>query len=190
MNLPLIEQQDFKNKNFTTTLLEKAEYDDCTFLNCDFSNTNLSNVIFIDCTFKTCNFSNTILNQTSFRAVHFEDSKLIGVPFNMCNNFLLAFNFTNCTLNFSSFYNLKIKNSTFNNCNLLEVDFTETDATQSIFENCNFKHAQFNRSILEKVDFRGSKNFIIHPGDNKITKAKFLKEDLIGLLQYYNIIIE
>lgn len=190
MNLPLIEQQDFKNNNFTTAPLEKAEYDDCTFLNCDFSNTNLSNVIFIDCTFKTCNFSNTILNQTSFRAVHFEDSKLIGLHFNTCNDFLLAFNFTNCILNFSSFYKLKIKNSIFKNCNLQEVDFSQTDATQSIFEDCDFKHAQFNRSILEKADFRGSKNFVIHPEDNKITKAKFLKEDLMGLLQRYNIIIE
>jgi len=70
---------------------------------------------------------------------------------------------------------------------LQQVDFTEADLTNSIFNNCEFKSAIFERTTLEKSDFRTSYNYIIDPEKNKIKKAKFSMPEVLGLLRKYNI---
>ena len=60
--------------------------------------------------------------------------------------FLLQFSFTDCQLNFSSFYQLKIFNTNFINCNLQEVDFTESILKCAVFDQCHFKEAIFERN--------------------------------------------
>jgi uncharacterized protein YjbI with pentapeptide repeats len=110
--------------------------------------------------------------------------------FDDCNKFLLSFEFENCILNFSSFYKLKIKNTHFNNCKLEEVEFVGTDLTNSVFKNCDFRKAAFENTLLEKADLRTSFNFSINPETNKISKAKFSKQNIIGLLDNYKIIVE
>ena len=47
MNTIFIEDKTFDKKNFTQTLLEKGEYENCIFSTCDFSNVDLSNIIFL-----------------------------------------------------------------------------------------------------------------------------------------------
>ena len=59
MYLPLMDNQDFKSKNYIANRLPKAEYNDCTFTNCNFENSDLSNSSFLECDFVCCNFSNT-----------------------------------------------------------------------------------------------------------------------------------
>ncbi len=186
----LIIDKEFKNINFLDVIFEKAEYDNCLFLNCNFSTVNLSDVIFSDCTFVSCDFSMAKTTNTSFKTATFKECKLLGLHFNECNNFLLAFYFENCILNFSSFSRLKLKKTIFNNCSLNEVDFSETNLMNAIFNNCNLSGAIFNNSNLENVDFRTSSNFSIDPTNNQIKKAKFSLLGSIGLLNKYDIIIE
>jgi uncharacterized protein YjbI with pentapeptide repeats len=95
---------------------------------------------------------------------------------------MLVFEFEDCVMDYVSFYELKLPNTTFKNCQLHEVDFSEADFTNSIFDNCDFRLSTFNNSILEKVDFQTSYNFEIHPMVNRIKKAKFSKENILGLL--------
>ena len=115
---------------------------------------------------------------------------MIGVKFNECDPFLLQFSFKDCQLNFSSFYQLKIPNTKFNNCNLQEVDFTEAILISSVFDQCDFKRAIFDRTNLEKSDFRTAFNFNISPEDNRLKGAKFSKDNLFGLLSEYKIVVE
>jgi uncharacterized protein YjbI with pentapeptide repeats len=93
-------------------------------------------------------------------------------------------------LNFSSFYQLKILNTKFNNCNLEEVDFTEAQISNAVFENCDLKNAVFDQTNLENSDFRTAFNFIIQPNQNKLKNAKFNRDSIEGLLTEFKITIE
>ena len=114
----------------------------------------------------------------------------MGLRFDDCNPFLLALDFEGCLLNFSSFYGLKLKKTAFKNCNLEEVEFSETDLTSANFENANLLKATFERSILESADFRTASNFSIDPELNRMSKAKFSSQNIVGLLHKYKIIVQ
>lgn len=185
----LIDSQHFSNIDFTENPFKKAEYDNCTFTNCNFTEVDLSSVTFIECEFDTCNFSNANIKYTTFREVDFRDCKMIGLQFQDCNPFLLSFTFSNCQLQFSSFYKLKLKGIRFSNCNLNQVNFVEADLSNGLFDNCDFKHAIFEKTNLKNSDLSSSENFVINPENNTITRAKFSKENVLGLLYHYQISI-
>jgi uncharacterized protein YjbI with pentapeptide repeats len=115
---------------------------------------------------------------------------MLGLRFDDCAAFGLAFSFENCTLNHSSFYKLKVKLTKFQGCSLIAVDFTETDLTQSNFAKSDLKDAVFERSNLEKCDFRTAFNYAFDPELNRIKKAKFSRDAVVGLLAKYPIEIE
>lgn len=182
-----IPDQNFKGIDFSEKGIEKAEYENCEFDNCIFANSNLSEFSFEDCTFTNCDFSNTKITGTAFKNVEFENCKLIGLQFDECNPFLLEFRFSNCILNYSSFYTLKLKGTKFSSCILHEVDFTDTQLPGANFTDCDFSAAVFNGTNLQKADFRTSINFSINPEQNLIAGAKFSMETLPGLLHKYKI---
>ena len=113
MSKEFIENIHYKGENFTEKPLKMAEYENCTFSNCIFYEANLSDTHFTDCEFDNCDLSMAKLYQTAFKEVIFKNCKLLGLRFDHCNSFLLSFNFNACTLNFSSFYQLKLKNTHF-----------------------------------------------------------------------------
>jgi uncharacterized protein YjbI with pentapeptide repeats len=115
---------------------------------------------------------------------------MLGLRFETCNEFGLSFSFQGCQLNHSSFYKLSIKKTNFRDTQLQEIDFTEADLTAAIFDNCNLQRATFERTVLEKADLRTSYNYSIDPALNRIKKAKFSLNGVIGLLEKYDIEIE
>jgi uncharacterized protein YjbI with pentapeptide repeats len=186
-----MQEEYFTDKHFNKLVqLEKGEYDQCNFQNCDFSSYDFSSFSFNDCFFQGCNFSLATLTKTAFRDTHFKDCKMLGLRFDTCNEFGLSFSFDTCQLDHASFYKLKIKKTVFNNCQLVAVDFTETDLSNAVFSHCNLAQAMFERSLLEKVDFRTAYHYTIHPEHNRIKKAKFSAMGLSGLLEHYDIEID
>lgn len=105
-----------------------------------------------------------------------------GLHFEACNPFLLEYQFTQCVLNLSSFYQTKSKKTSFQNCTLHEVDFTEADFSEAKFDTCDLAGALFDRTVLEKADFRSAINYTISPALNRLKKAKFSQDGLAGLL--------
>jgi uncharacterized protein YjbI with pentapeptide repeats len=130
------------------------------------------------------------LERTAIRDIVFKECKMLGLHFEHCNEFGLAFSFEDCQLDHSSFYRTKIKKTTFKNSSLKESDFSECDLTGSIFENCDLAGALFENTILEKADFRSSFNYSIDPELNRIRKAKFSISEISGLLNKYDIEID
>ncbi len=187
---PYFNELIFKGIDYTKTSIVKGEYDGCTFIGCDFSNVHASNIGFVYCEFINCNFSNTIVANSAFKSVKFIECKIIGVKFYECDSFLLALHFEKCQLNLSSFYQLKIPNTNFLNCNLQEIDFSETTLSKATFDNCDLKNAIFDRTNIENANFITSFNFEINPSKNKIKKANFSQTNVIGLLTAFNIIVE
>jgi uncharacterized protein YjbI with pentapeptide repeats len=170
--------------------LTKGEYEGCTFNSCNFSDSDLSGNKFSDCTFNGCNLSLAKLNKTALRDVEFKDCKMLGLRFDNCNDFGLSFSLDGCQLNHSSFYKMSIKKTVFKNSQLQETDFSEADLTGAMFDNCNLTNATFAQTNLEKADLRTSYNYSIDPENNRLKKAKFSMEGVIGLLDKYDIEIE
>jgi fluoroquinolone resistance protein len=186
----LIEGEIFDKIDFRIEQLPKGEYDSCQFKNCDFSNGDFSGIIFLDCTFVSCNLSMVKMTKTTFSNVLFKDSKLLGTVFNQCNSIGITFKFEDCFLDNSSFYQLKIRNTLFKNTRLHDVDFTETDLISAVFMNCDLNNVKFENTLLEKADFRTSYNYILDPTRNRIKKAKFSLNEVVGLLSQFNIEID
>lgn len=182
-----IHDSSFEQVDYTTQPLVEGEYENCVFKNCNFHEQNLSEFQFIDCQFIDCDLSLAKLNGTTFREVDFNNCKLLGLLFTDCHPFGLSFSFRHCILNYSSFYNLKIRKTTFDHSQFEEVDFTESDLTASKFIECNLNRSTFDHTILEKVDFRTSHYYSIDPERNRIRKAKFSIPDIVGLLDKYDI---
>ena len=187
MDRKYFEENIFEKKDFTETPIQTGDYELCTFTGCDFSNTDLSNITFTECTFNGCNLSLAKLTNSGMRDIKFIDSKLVGLHFQDCSDFLFAVNFDKCILNLSSFYKQKLKKTYFKDCYLHEVDFTEADLSHTIFENCDLSGAKFEKTNLEKADLRTAFNYSIDPEINKIKKAKYSKEGITGLLDKYDI---
>lgn len=185
----LKENETYQKIDFSNTQLA-TEYDGCTFLDCNFENLKLGNITFMECEFVNCNLSNVKLNHTAFKDVQFNNCKLLGINFNDSNPFLLELKSTNSDLTLCSFYQLKIKNTPFTNCNLSDVDFTESDLSNVIFNNCDLNRAIFENTILLKADFQTATNFNIDPEKNRIKKAIFSQSNLSNLLNKYDLIIK
>jgi len=169
--------------------LERAVYKDCTLENCDLSKQNFNNFEFIDCKFLACNLSNADVSGTSFKDVIFKFCKLIGVHFEFANPFLIKMEFEECNLNYSSFFKLKIPKTKFIKSSIQEVDFTEANLKESIFDYCDLSMSKFENSNLEKVDFYTSFGYTLNPLINNIKKARFSKNEIVGLLSDFNIVI-
>ncbi len=190
MERTCIEDEVFSKIDFVQNLLPKNDYENCTFLNCDFSNTDLSGIIFLDCTFTSCNLSMANLTKTAFKDIVFDDCKMLGLDFGLCSEFLFLVGFKNCILNFSSFYKRKLKKSKFVNTSLQEVDFTEADLSGAVLDDCDLAGATFDNTVLEKADLRTSYHYSIDPDLNRIKKAKFSLQGVVGLLHKFEIVVE
>jgi fluoroquinolone resistance protein len=190
MELPNIYDKTFTKIDFTAASFDKAEYEGCVFNGCNFSNVNLSGVEFLECEFTACDLSMVKLGKTGLKDVKFIDCKMLGLRFDQCNDFGLVTGFSNCVLNYSSFYKLKLKKTIFSNSQLQQVDFTDCDLSLGVFERCDLKDAKFENTLLAQTDFRTAYNYSIDPATNRIRKARFSLSGLAGLLDKYDIEIE
>lgn len=183
------EGQTFEKIDYTTEKFLKGEYEECTFINCNLSGTDLSSTRFVDCTFKDCNMGNAKFGGTTMNNVTFTGCKLMGLQFGDCDSILFSVSFSDCTLNYSSFFKMPLKKTTFKNCQVHEADLTEADLSSATFDNCDLHKTLFERTNLEKADLRTSYNYSIDPEKNKLKKARFSIEGLPGLLHKYDITV-
>lgn len=186
----IFQNERFDHKDWVEQQLHNYEFEYCSFINCDFSNIAFIGCQFIECEFRYCNLSLTQMTDSVLNGVRFEESKLIGIKFNNCNNFIFEVSFNQCILDYSSFENRKMSKTKFNNCNLKGADFTQTDLKQATFNTCNLEEAIFSGCNLQKTDFTTSYNYVINLQDNFTKQTKFSKNGLHGLLKNYDIIIE
>lgn len=190
ISMDFIEEKSFEFQDFSTKSLPKNEYESCKFLNCNFSGSSLAEVRFSNCVFKDCNISNVDITGTFLQDIEFRDCKMLGLHFDACNRFGLAVNFVGCTLNHSSFFQLKLAKTIFSNCQLQEVDFSECNLAQVTFNQCTLPGTVFERTNIEKADFRTSTDYTIDPELNRLKGAHFSWPSAAGLLHKYNLHID
>jgi len=190
MDTVIHEGKIFENINYSEKKLSGREFVNCVFKNCNFTTSDLSNNNFEDCTFQSCNFSLTIFRNTGLRTVKFIGCKLMGIDFSVINSFSFSVVFQDNILDYSSFFQCKMKKTNFTDCSLKQVDFGETDLSMAVFKNCDLALASFVRTNLEKTDFRTARNYSLDPEQNKVKGAKFSHLGLAGLLYKYRLDIE
>jgi len=185
--MSFFENKEFNKIDFTIESNFGKEYYRCKFVNCNLENTDLSGILFEECEFITCNLSGIKVKNTSLRDVLFKDCKILGVDFNTINAITFEIEVENSTLNFSSFYQISLKNIKFINVKLHEVDFTESNLEQSSFENCEFNGSIFENTNLKNADLSSSYGFIIDPEQNNLMNCKISKANLVNLLTKYKL---
>lgn len=184
------ENKTFDKIVFSEKELKNRSFEDCNFSNCDFSNSHLNTNLFINCKFTSCNMGMAKLNNASLRDVFFKDSKLIGISFHECKDFLFQVSFENCVLDYTSFMGKKMAKTKFIDCSIKNANFSNTDLSDAIFQNCNLSGTIFEKTQLKNCDFRTAYNYALDPELNFIKKAKFSRNGLEGLLGKYGIRID
>jgi uncharacterized protein YjbI with pentapeptide repeats len=180
----------FENTTFAENDIKYRDYENCVFTKCDFTLCDFQTVTFIDCTFFECNFKDTKINYVSLRGAFFTKCDFTNVNFAMTDQIIYDFGFQDCLLDYAQFYALKLKKMKFINCSMVSVDFMKADLTEVLFDNCNLRLAVFSETVANKADFTTSYNYIIDPERNKIKKAKFSLDGLVGLLAKYDIVVK
>ena len=181
---------EYNNKFYGEQDLNLKEFECCTFNNCDFSECVFLAVTFIDCTFNDCLFSGAKINYVALRTVFFNRCKMEEVNFAMCDKLIFEIHFNDCVLDFSKFYTLKLKGTSFIDCSIIAVDFMSADLTEVVFDNCDLYRSEFAKAIANKTNFKTSYNYTIDPTKTKIKKAIFSLDGLKGLLYKYDIIVK
>jgi fluoroquinolone resistance protein len=173
--------------NFVIDKPDRAEYENCEFTTCTFG--DLKGTDFEDCVFKNCNLSNAVFRNCKLQDITFTDCKLIGANFSQSKDFGFCLLFENCLLDYVSFDRKRMNKSVFKNCKMHSVNFTQADLSKSALINCDLYETLFANTNLSGIDFTTCKNFLIDPEQNNIKKARFLAQDLPGLLYRYDIVI-
>ena len=93
-------------------------------------------------------------------------------------------------LDFSKFYTLKLKGTSFVNCSIIAVDFMSADLTEAQFDSCDLYRSEFDKAIANKANFKTSYNYTINPEKTKIKKAVFSLAGLKGLLFKYDVVVQ
>lgn len=188
MQMNYFSDESFTKNNFLEIV--KADYEQCDFVGCDFSDFNFSGFKFSQCRFVDCNLSLAKLGDTALREVEFQNCKMLGLRFEDCNQFGFSIDVKMSLLTHASFYQMDLRKCRFEETDFEGVDFTEANLVKLKFNDCNFKAAIFLNSNLESVDFREAFNFVINPEENNVKKAKFSRENVLGLLQHLDIVIK
>lgn len=181
------EDKTFENISYIGKSIKNREFENCVFISCDFTKNDFSGNKFTDCEFRSCNLSMITMHGTSLKNVSFNDSKLLGINFSYCEDFLFNVNFKGCILDYCSFEKKKMLKTPFINCSLKNTIFTETKLQGSKFDNCDLSGAVFERTDLKETDFSTAFNFVIDPELNMMKNARFSSYGLAGLLEKYKI---
>ena len=185
----MLQDQTFKSLEDLQLEAGATDFENCRFESCDFSNKDLSDLNFMDCLFKDCDLGNSTIQRTGFKNVKFDNCKMIGLHFSDVNPILLKLTFTECQINYSSFYNLELINTPFIRCLLHEVDFVGAALSNSIFDECDLRGSQFENTDLRNVDFTTSIGIDLDLTVNNLTGAKFSLGHAQSLLTQFGIII-
>lgn len=181
-------KQIVSNVNFADQPSKNKEFELIEFVNCSFN--DLSSLSFLDCDFKGCNLSNCRTMNTRLQNCLFKDSKLLGMNFSGAKDLSFEVHFVNCNMDYTFFDKKKMNRSSFANCKLHSANFSNADLSKCTLTDCDFLESIFSDTDLSGVDLSSNLNLLIDPESNRIKKAKFLMNQLPGLLYRYDIRIE
>ena len=166
--------------------IRDQEFDGDTFTACTLLATDARDAKLIDCIFQSSALSSVKVDGAVLQ-VKFVASKIEGINFFTAKRELLSLEFENCLIRYSSFAELKLKETKFTGCTFQHVDFADADLSQADFSNAMFEECAFRNTNLTKADFRGARGYSIDPRLNKLKGAHFEVPEVFGLLDAFDI---
>jgi uncharacterized protein YjbI with pentapeptide repeats len=130
------------------------------------------------------------LDGVRLQNVVFSECKILGVNFSQADNFMMKLSFKQCFIKNSYFIDAKLPKTNFIECEIIDSEFTSVDLTASDFSESKFNQTIFSKCNLSDCDFRTAKSYSIDPTTNEVTGAKFSMPQVLGLLDYFDILIE
>lgn len=125
-----------------------------------------------------------------FQDVVFGESKIVGAEFHKCDKTFFSVRFEQSILMACNFSELKMKRARFFGSKVKECYFNDTQLSESNFTHTNLEGTLFHHCDLSKADFRGAINYSINPQANILKKAVFSAPEALGLLSFFDIIVE
>ncbi|MGD8457395.1 MAG: pentapeptide repeat-containing protein [Anaerolineales bacterium] len=187
------EGESFKNLKYAGKTIESAAFFECAFTECAFQEAIFTNCQFKQCTFENCDLSMLKVKGCTFVETDFKHSKVIGVNWMEAAwdtaGFLRALSFEHCTINFSIFFGLTLKEIIIKDCTALEADFTEADLTKADCRGTDFAKCRFMQTNLTEADFVGAKNYAIDARINTLKKTRFSLPEAENLLHSLDIVL-
>lgn len=173
--------------------INKADFEECTFVSCDFSETFFYACRFIDCQFENCNLSVMKLTDTKLSNTHFSSCKMNGIDWTLCNwESLLerrALHFKECILDDSSFFGIIMQGIVIQECRAKEVDFRSAYLQNAHMIGTDFTHALFHDTHLENANFTFARNTHIDLRTNHLKGAIFSRLEALSLIESLGIVL-
>jgi fluoroquinolone resistance protein len=184
----------FKKLDIRQETIKQKTFQECIFTQCTLNEVSFDNCKFLKCTFKECDLNLMKVKNSTFSEVEFENSKVVGVNWMEAlwgkSNLLGSINFTDCTLNYSTFIGLTLKKMRLIRCLAKDVDFAEADLTQSNCTGTDFSDSRFHHTNLTEADFTDATHYNISATLNTLKKTRFSLPEAISLLYSLDIILK
>ncbi len=184
--------ETFRGLAFDAVEIAGVRFEGCTFTRCEFTETVLRACSFLDCTFTDCRLNLVRVPDSSFRAVRFERSQVIGVNWaeGAWNTVGLPsdLHFAECALNHSVFMGLTLGGLVMRDCVARHVEFSEADLTGVDLRGTDFTGTRFLNTNLTRADLTRATNYTIDAAANTLKGAKFSLPEAMSLL--YSLDIE
>ncbi len=188
------DQQTFKKIELSQQTIKQKTFQECIFTQCTLNEIWFDNCKFFKCTFKECDLNLMKVKNSVFSEVSFENTKVVGVNWMEAlwgkNNLLGSINFTDCTLNYSTFIGLTLRKMKLIRCIAKDVDFAEADLTQANCTGTDFTDSRFNHTNLTQADFTDASHYNISATENTLKKTRFSLPEAVSLLYSLDIILK
>ncbi len=159
-----------------------VEYENCAFRGCSLAGAELDGCVFSECRFEGCDLSMASLGGVSLREVHFEECKMVGLDLTRCNRMGFSISLSGCIADDALFFGLKMAKARIAGTRLRGADFSDCDLTGAVIADCDLLGAAFSNTVLTGADLRGSTDFTIDPGDNRVRRMKISLSQADGVL--------
>lgn len=164
----------------------ECELEDESFMGLDLNGMDLRRGKIVDCQFEDCSLNAINITDTNLQA-SFVRCKIQGINFFTAKRTFLTLRFERCLIRYSSFAELTLNSTTFEDCTFEHVDFADAKLIGATFCGSSFTGCVFKNTDLTKADLRNPRGYEIDPTMNKLTKARFYLPEAISLLSAFNI---
>jgi uncharacterized protein YjbI with pentapeptide repeats len=185
------ENKDFENLKLEHERIEGYELYNCTFNNCSFEECVLAHCSFVECRFINCKIVSIKAEFSQIKYTEFEKCNLIGVNW---HDLLPAGSITDpitklkeCILKYNSFIHMNFRKFNFSLNTIRDSAFEECNLMESTFKDCRLESTQFSRCDMRKADFREATGYQISITTNKLKEARFSLPEAINLLSELSI---
>ena len=165
------------------------KFTECIFKHCQLNGLVFEDCQFTDCVFEDCDLSLLAVKRSFFHKTQILRSKAIGINWYEARS-IMALQFTDTMLSYSSFFGKALKKMKFKNCVAKEVDFSDCVLTEADFGGTDLEGARFSGCDLSLANFREARNYSIDVLNNKVKKAKFSLPEALALLDSFDVVVE